>query len=445
MALFLIGAPLVAGGAETGGPLDDHVIPLTAVAPGAAGDDLAPLVETIGDARVVGIGMAAPGARECFTLGHRLIERLVEERGFTVVALATSLPDCQTLNEYVLYGTGDAEEALHAQGYWTWDNGEVLDVVRWMRRYNEDPQRGRTVQLWGIDMHNAGPALDRVMSFLHTRGYDGADADAARLERLRGFEIFRRYPGLSDEKRADLTTAAAQLVDAVDRIGSEDDASRDARRQATVVQQNEAWVRGHFVNRDRQSVSSLRDRALAANLVSGLDAEDPRTKVVVWAHNANVSRVVIGDAPAAETTLGRELADRFGDDYRAVAVTFNRGSVRAIHVPIEWPEDYVQTLEAHRVEAARPDQVEAVLADLGPRLAIDLRAAAADELARQWLAEPRSMWFMGSGYSPERAERGAYRAEAVLSRSFDALIFIESVTPANPNRRTRERFDAQGK
>ena len=110
--------------------LQCRVAPLETVETGRGLDDLAPGADVIRGARVVGNGFAAPGGREVFQIVHRLLEYVVEEHGFTVLALGTSFPDCQALNDYVLHGTGDPEAALHAQGYWTWDNESVLGVVR---------------------------------------------------------------------------------------------------------------------------------------------------------------------------------------------------------------------------------------------------------------------------------------------------------------------------
>ena len=59
--------------------------PLSAIAPGNGFADLRPLDELIGNARVVGLGEAAHGVSEFFTLKHRLIEYLVVEHGFTAI------------------------------------------------------------------------------------------------------------------------------------------------------------------------------------------------------------------------------------------------------------------------------------------------------------------------------------------------------------------------
>jgi hypothetical protein len=97
-----------------------------------AGSDSAALDrfgDFVGDARVVAMGMSAPGSRELFEHARLLLEYLVEREGFTALVLGTSFPDCLALDEYVIDGRGDAEAALHQQGYWTYDTSSVLQTA----------------------------------------------------------------------------------------------------------------------------------------------------------------------------------------------------------------------------------------------------------------------------------------------------------------------------
>src|SRR2546430_9872131 len=48
-------------------------------------DDLRQMESTIGNARIVAMGEATHGTREFFQLKHRMLEFLVEKKGFTVL------------------------------------------------------------------------------------------------------------------------------------------------------------------------------------------------------------------------------------------------------------------------------------------------------------------------------------------------------------------------
>jgi hypothetical protein len=142
-------------------------VPLKTVEAGNGFEDLAPLKAMIGpDVRVIGLGEATHGSREHFQAKHRLFEFLVHEMGYTVFGIEASLPDCIAINDYVLHGKGDPEKAVAGQGFWTWSTEEVLELVKWMRAYNEDSSHATKLKFYGYDMQNEQSAANAVLQYL---------------------------------------------------------------------------------------------------------------------------------------------------------------------------------------------------------------------------------------------------------------------------------------
>src|SRR4051812_10006625 len=87
-------------------------------------DDLDPLVERIGDARVVLLGEASHGTSEYYRWRTRISQRLIGEKGFTFIAVEGDWPDCYRVNRFVkgLAGAGDsAADVLREFDRWpTW-------------------------------------------------------------------------------------------------------------------------------------------------------------------------------------------------------------------------------------------------------------------------------------------------------------------------------------
>lgn len=65
------------------------------------GVDLDPLMAMIGDARYVLLGEASHGTHEYYIWRYRLTRRLIEEKGFTFIAVEGDWPDCYRINRYV--------------------------------------------------------------------------------------------------------------------------------------------------------------------------------------------------------------------------------------------------------------------------------------------------------------------------------------------------------
>jgi erythromycin esterase-like protein len=104
---------------------------------GASGD-YDPLLDLIGDSRVVLLGEASHGTHEFYRERPRITQRLVEERGFTVVAVEADWPDAYRVNRWIR-GTSDDTSAAEALGDFErfprsmWRNRDVLAFISWSR------------------------------------------------------------------------------------------------------------------------------------------------------------------------------------------------------------------------------------------------------------------------------------------------------------------------
>ena len=63
--------------------------------------DLDPLIDHIGDARIVMLGEASHGTSEYYTWRDRISRRLIEEKDFRFIAVEGDWPDCYQVNRYV--------------------------------------------------------------------------------------------------------------------------------------------------------------------------------------------------------------------------------------------------------------------------------------------------------------------------------------------------------
>ncbi len=158
-----------------------HAIPLKTVEAGHGFDDMQPLKKVVGDAQIVQLGEATHGTREFFQLKHRMLEFLATELGFNIFSIEANMPEAYRLNEYVLNGTGDPSALIRGMYFWTWDTEEVLDMVRWMRAFNESGKG--PVQFTGFDSQTPQVAAEIVRAFAakNDPGYELKLRDAIKL------------------------------------------------------------------------------------------------------------------------------------------------------------------------------------------------------------------------------------------------------------------------
>src|SRR5512145_1960573 len=76
--------------------------------------DFDQLLDRIGDARLVLLGEASHGTHEFYRARAELTRRLIEEKGFNLVAVEADWPDAYRVNRWVrgVSADADAEEAL---------------------------------------------------------------------------------------------------------------------------------------------------------------------------------------------------------------------------------------------------------------------------------------------------------------------------------------------
>lgn len=109
--------------------LDPIRYPLTGAA--AAYD---PLLALIGDARFVLLGEASHGTHEFYRERAQITKRLIQDKGFTAVAVEADWPDAYRVNRYVRGQSDDATSSDALGGFkrfpaWMWRNADVLDFI----------------------------------------------------------------------------------------------------------------------------------------------------------------------------------------------------------------------------------------------------------------------------------------------------------------------------
>src|SRR6266403_477440 len=99
------------------------------------------LLKRVGTAKFVLIGEASHGTHEFYATRAELTKRLIEEKGFRILALEADWPDMLRVNRYATDRSDDrnANEALkdfRRFPAWMWRNTVVLEFVEWLRSWN---------------------------------------------------------------------------------------------------------------------------------------------------------------------------------------------------------------------------------------------------------------------------------------------------------------------
>ncbi len=395
-------------------------IPLDSTSPESGWEDLRRMESTIGNARIVAMGEATHGTREFFQLKHRMLEFLVEKKGFTVFGIEANWPESLAINDYVLNGTGDATEALDSLYFWTWNTDEVLDMIRWMRKYNQDPKHTNKVKFFGFDMQVAHVAVRNAERYLEKVDPGEAKVASTVLAPLSDADRERESASKSRyfwQKTGEMIESLLAWLELRKKVYVEASSLKEwtlARHNLEIVRQA---VEMHSV--DRSGNFSPRDQAMAANVEWILDQEGPESKIMLWAHNGHVSTAPLGDGQS----MGTVLRKTYGEKMVVCGFSFDQGSFQALQRG--------KGLRQFTVGPAIPGSLDAALAAAGiPLFAVDLRGAPSSGAVAEWLNTPQPMRSIGAIYSDSAPE--AYFG-LVSPHSFDVILFVKYTTAAHEN------------
>ena len=392
--------------------LQANAVELSTDDPTASLEDLEPLREIVGDARIVMLGEQTHGTHEFYTMRHRVVRFLVEEMGFDALVVEESWGPAKVVNDYVHGGEIDISMALANTG-WRSATTETLDMVSWMREYNAEVSEEQQIDFFGMDMQDPEPSIEAVINDLSS-----IDADvAAQAETAYAcFGNHAAYQALKRSEREDCTEEARLIFDLIASNVEQYPSGLTTLEYVRLLQEARIVVRA--LDYLAGFGTEVRDAAMAENVAWVLEQGGPDRRVILYAHNAHIN--------LRTGWLGGNLKTMFGDGVVAIGQALYAGTFVAFPLATD---NTVMQLTAFEAAPASKDKYEHYLNLAGyPYMLLDLRDVDSSALGAEWLDGPRGFrvngWAAGRADLPDRS----YVLFSLLE-DFDALIFIRDTTP----------------
>jgi erythromycin esterase-like protein len=394
--------------------------------------DLDPLLERIGDARIVAVGEASHGTHEYYAWRADLTRRLIEERGFGFVAVEGDWPDCYRVNRSVKLREGadedprDALDAFDRWPTWMWANDDVVDFCRWLQGFNAVRPAEERVGFYGLDVYSLWESMHGLVGWLRENEPEHVPR---AIEALRCFEPFGEDGAeYAFASRFAPTSCEQAVVDLLrhlleehgkDGVDGDPEERFAAEQNAAVVVDAELYYRTMVASSSESW--NVRDIHMADTLDRLL--EFTGGKAVVWEHNTHVGDARFTDmAGAGMVNVGQLLRERHGED-DVVLVGFGgfRGGVIA---GAEWGAQ----MERLPVPPARSGSIESMLHGL---FGEDTLVVVPPSGGPDWLSRRLDHRAIGVVYRPERERWGNY-VPTVLGRRYDAFLYLNDTSPLQP-------------
>ena len=394
--------------------------------------DLVPLLERVGDARLVLLGEATHGTSEFYRMRERISRELIVKKGFRFIAIEGDWPDAARVDHYVRHLEYPPSEwtAFARFPTWMWRNNEVRDFVNWLREHNAATKHEARVAFHGLDLYSLYVSIRSVLNYL-----DQVDPEAAKVARQRygcltpwqGDPATYGHAALTGSYRTCEPHVVRALKELLEKrvAYTEHDGERffDAVQNARLVTNAERYYRIMYYG--SRASWNLRDEHMFTTLKNLLAFYGTGSKAIVWAHNSH-----IGDSAATEMALrgehniGHLCRQEFGDSAYLVGFGTNSGTVAAA-------SDWDGPMEIKKVQPALPKSYERLCHASGhPRFMLGLRNRA-ELTSAQGLGKPQLERAIGVVYRPE-TERASHYFQAILPRQFDEYVWFDDTRAVTP-------------
>ncbi len=399
--------------------------------------ELGPLLERIGDARVVLLGEATHGTAEFYRMRSRITRELITRKGFDLVAFEADWPDMAEVDRHVRRAPRRREEIFTRFPTWMWRNREFGELVHWLHEHNaniHDP--ARRVSLHGLDLYSMFTSIAAVLDYLDRVDPAAGVSARARYGCLTPWErdpaaygraaLEGRYASCEPEV---LATLVSMLECRLTYETHDGESFLDAEQNARVIATAERYYRVMYYGSAESW--NLRDHHMFDTLERLLAFRGPHSKAVVWAHNSHV-----GNAAATEMTdrgqinIGLLAREHFGSKAFLVGFGTDHGTVAAAR-------DWDGPMSIRQVRPAHPESYESLCHESTvPAFLLHLKEPVRADLTDE-LAVPRLERAIGVIYRPE-TELESHYLQVTLPYQFDEYVWFDETTAVTASGTTGE-------
>ncbi|SFM34377.1 protein-L-isoaspartate(D-aspartate) O-methyltransferase [Marinobacter zhejiangensis] len=392
---------------------------------------LAGLLERIGDSRIVLLGEASHGTSEFYLIRERITRALIEQKGFSFIAIEGDWPDAARVDHYVRHAEYPASEWIAFARFptWMWRNEEVRGFVDWLRAYNAPLPAERRVAFHGLDLYSLYNSIQAILRYL-----DDVDPKVAAIarERYGCLTPYQTDPGAYARAalNPDYESCEQPVLDmlrdlqAKHRLYAEHNGERflNTVQNARLVANAEEYYRTMFYG--SRSAWNMRDTHMFETLENLLDHHGENSRAVVWAHNSHIGDSEATDmALRGEFNIGRLCRARYGQQVYSIGFGTHSGTVAAA-------SDWGRPMEIKQVRPALDGSIESLCHQSGvSRFMLPLRQG--DAVLLNGLNTRHLERAIGVIYRPE-TERQSHYFETRLPGQFDEYVWLDQTRAVTP-------------
>ena len=393
--------------------------------------DLDALVSDIEDKSIVMLGEASHGTHEFYTWRSAISKRLIEEKGFSFIAVEGDWPDCYKINRYVK-GYKDTSDDIRnvllnfdRWPTWMWANWEVAALAEWLNQHNKKLPPDKKIGFYGLDVYSLWDSMYEMINYLDQEDPHAAMTVKRAIECFEPYQhneqLYARYSLTKHSCRDKVLALLKEIRMKAQFLDGDREAGFNTEQNALIAVNAEKYYTS-MMGFDNESWN-VRDRHMMQTLDRLMKFHGKNAKGIVWEHNTH-----IGDARATNMkrqgmiNIGQLAREDYGEDkIYLVGFASHSGTVIA-------GDEWGAPMEELEVPAARPGSIEDIL---HKESASDRYILFSEGISEKMYETEIHHRAIGVVYHPE-TERMSNYVPSVLSKRYDALVFLDETSALHP-------------
>jgi erythromycin esterase len=438
--------------------------------------DLDPLFEETGKdyIRYVLLGEASHGTSEFYNWRTEITKHLIAEQKFSFIAVEGDWPDCYNVNRYVKgisnskakdNGSNNSKSSSNAHDVlftfnrwptWMWANREIVDLIEWLRKYNEKLPQEQRVGFYGLDVYSLWESMESVIKYLKN-----VDPNAIKtaIEAYRCFEPYGR--SVEDYARATAFVPESCEDEVIDML-------MDLRNKASQYKTDGLGHREEYFNAEQNAIIAKNAELYYRKMIQGgtatwnirdthmmdtlgrlmefydgkdyADNNNDSSKSIVWAHNTHIGDARQTDMADAKMINIGQLVREHASEKNAILVGFGtyKGSVIAAK---EWGEKMERMHVPPAIEGSwdsliheRTNGSNSLFIFRGEnneRNKAEELIHGSEGIRSNNIKRKKGQRAIGVVYNPEYERYGNY-VPTILAKRYDAFLYIDETHALHP-------------
>lgn len=369
------------------------------------------------DVRVVGIGEATHGNREFQIAKLKVLKKVVEEGDGRSIAFEMSAGEGAEINDAIHENVSDLTELVSKTDYPIYDTEEIVELLTWMREYNQTVPYEESLMFYGIDMQGAYRSIDYLKSKAQSNPDLFTEEEINRLSEI----------DTKDDKCLECRDLYEEMYNRFSAVDNTD--GRLLAIQADVILK---FIDAPDFDKSQDDYSNYRDKSMAQNLKNYSEIEENRgfSQMVVTAHNGHVMRGSSDmDDDGSNSTMGERIDQIFEGSYFCIGTEFYNATVN-IHTAGTFDENYERADHDYC-----SDDILAYQARFfdDERYCLDFtKITDKNSKIYKMIHGKMFMGLVGEGYTVLNDMYKVERMKIIPADRFDAVLYYYCVTPIDP-------------